>query len=318
MKLTEALSAFRLSMSGVMASSTLTFYDRRMPRLVEYLGDVEITNINLSQLRGWREWLTAKGVRWGDKSSHPKTEGGYSPYTLHQFVRSTKRFFVWCYEEGYIDKDPARRLEKPMLPKKVAKGISAEAREILIRMAEGDPRAKLIILFLSDTACRVGGLANLQLDDLNLEEMSATIKEKGRGGWGKERTVFYTERTKKAIQEYLEIRPDVKNITTLLVGYKRGQNCGWCSFGHDGIRLTLKRLASKAGIKTRCNPHSFRHAAIRAWLNNGMPISEVAVLAGHSTVQVTADFYGIVSEAQLKKDYGKFSWLRAATEEILQ
>lgn len=310
MKLNDAIDQFILSMGGVWSPRTVIFYKDRLPKLTAYLGNVELESITITQLREWRVSLTRVDSKWGGRSSHPRLEAGLSPFYVHQIVRSVKRMFSWLEEEGMIIRNPARRLEKPKLPKLAARGIAAEDREKMLDAAAGDPRARLIVLFLSDTACRVSGLANLLLDDIDLTGRRAIIREKGRGGWGKERPVFFTKRTAEALDEYLAARVDVPGVNNLLTGYKRGIGCGWGSFGVDGIRKTLNKLAYTSGVRAAHNPHSFRHAAIRAWLNNGMPIGEAALLAGHSSVNVTADFYGIVSEATLKKDHQKFTWLK--------
>jgi site-specific recombinase XerD len=310
MKLTKALETFYQSMSGVLSPGTILFYKNRMSRLVVYLEDPELDTIKLANLRTWRAWLTQLDTKWGRGSEHPECKGSLSPYTLNQYVRCAKRFFLWCVDEGLIDNDPGRRFEKPPLPKRVPRGISGDDRDKMLDSA-GDARSRMIVLFLSDTACRVAGLATLQLQDVDLVNRRAVLREKGRGGWGKERAVFFTETTAEAIRDYLKVRPNIPTITTLMVGSKHGRGgSGYSNYGTDGIRMTLKNLANKAGVKSKSNPHSFRHAAIRAWLNNGMPISEVAILAGHSTVQVTADFYGVVPESTLKADHGRYTWVK--------
>lgn len=310
MQLSQAIDAFILSMTGVWSKSTTTWYTNRLPSLVEFLGDVEIKSITLTQLRSWRAWLQARQTKWGKGSSHPKQAGGLSPFTMHQYIRGAKRFFVWCTDEEIVIQNPARRLEKPHVPKNRPKGISTLDRDKLLAEAGDDPRARLIILFLSDTGCRVAGLAGLLLDDIDLEAGWATIREKGRGGWGKERLAFYGRETAEAIRTYLAVRPETPGINTLMVGHPSNGPRPWVSYSSTGIRLTLKRLAERAGVKANYNPHSFRHAAIRAWLDNGMPISEVAMLAGHASVTVTADVYGVVSDAKLKAEHQKYSWLK--------
>jgi len=308
MILSAAISEFLLSMKGVLSDKTVLFYQNRLPSMVSYLGDKPLELVTLSELRTWRSFLTDKTTRYDKGSSRPPASGGYSPYTIHQYIRGCKRFFLWCVEEGLIEKNPARRLEKPHLPKIRAKGITSNQLDLLLVAAgrgSAEPEAAInklrdvsIILFLADTACRVGGIAALCLNDLDLSNCQATIREKGRGGWGKERVVFFTEHTRDVIGAWLEDR-----------SYRDLPGDSLFGLGTDGIYQMLKRTAKRAGVVDNWNPHSFRHAAIRAWLNNGMPISEVATLAGHSTVKVTADVYGVVSDQVLQRDYVKYNWL---------
>lgn len=311
MKLSEGFQQFYASMKGVLSDRTVLFYKNRLPSLIETLGDIELDQVTLQQLREWRGLLVDRRERYGKGSTRPVDHKPLSPFTVHQYVRGVKRFFLWCVEEGILERNPARRLEKPHLPKNRAKGISfVEYHKILQSAADGPKankytssqsfgnRDKAILMFLADTACRLGGIANLTHTDLDLPGLQATIKEKGRGGWGKERAVFFTQDTADQLAIWLKEKED-RHIESVRV---------FC-LETNGIYQVLERAAKRAGVEDNWNPHSFRHAAIRAWLNNGMPIGEVAQLAGHSTVKVTADVYGMVSDQTIQTDYNRFNWL---------
>jgi len=310
-KLSEGFELFYGSMKGVLSDQTVLAYKNVLPSLVDYMGDIELDKVNLTELREWRGRLVDKRERWGKGSTHPRDLQPLSPYTVHKYVRSAKRFFLWCIEEELITRNPARRLEKPHLPKARAKGISPSDLAKMIQSAGQGPRPskytstldfsnrdKAIVMFLADTACRLAGVADLTFSDLDIDNQMAIVKEKGRGGWGKERSVFFTRATADQLYLWLDDRAAYKVESVRVFGLET-----------DGIYRMLQRVAKRAGVETDWNPHSFRHAAIRAWLNNGMPIGEVAQLAGHSTVKVTSDVYGIVSDRTLQTDYNRYNWL---------
>jgi integrase len=73
----------------------------------------------------------------------------------------------------------------------------------------------------------------------------------------------------------------------------------------------LKKVSHSLGYETGFNPHNFRHAAIRGWLNAGMPLPNASRLAGHASTTITGDIYGVVSETKLKADHDQYSWLKA-------
>jgi integrase len=296
MQLMAALDLFFLSMQGVLSPATIRFYRNHLKYLGEFFGDCDLQSISITQLRAWRVTLIERHSRWGQGSSHPAQPGKLSPFTIHKFVRAARRFFRWLSAEGLLETNPAQRLELPRLPRPRPRGISSEDRDRLLVAANDHPRDLAIILVLSDTACRRGGLAGLRLSDLDLHHRTILAREKGRGGQGKERWLYFTKRTAAAIRAWLELRPDC--LGDSLFG-----------ISPDGVYQVLKRLASKAGISDGWNPHNFRHAAIRNWLAAGMPLPQASQLAGHSSVAVTADIYGLFNELELQKAHDKYSWI---------
>jgi len=61
-----------------------------------------------------------------------------------------------------------------------------------------------MILFLTDTGCRSGELRSLKMQDVNLEKREAWLEGKTGGRW-----VDFIERTARAIQDWLEVRPEM-------------------------------------------------------------------------------------------------------------
>jgi integrase/recombinase XerD len=293
MDLIEALSRFYASMDGICSPATILFYRNTLTSLGDYFGKCDIQSIDTDQLRTWRSTLVNRHTRWGKGSSHPEQPGQLSTYTIHKFVRAARRLFRWLCLENILEVDPAKRLELPELPQCVAKGISPKKRLRLMDAAT-NPRDVAIIMLLSDTACRRGGLAGLRLSDLHLKHRAVLTREKGRGGQHKERWLYFKKKTGKAIRAWLKVRP---------------AGLGDSLFGltPDGVYQLLKRLASKADISDDWNPHSFRHATIRNWLAAGMPLPQASQLAGHSSVMVTGDIYGRFNERDLRKAHRKYS-----------
>jgi integrase/recombinase XerD len=129
----------------------------------------------------------------------------------------------------------------------------------------------------------------------------ATVREKGRGGQRKARTVFISPRTVAALRQYLDGRSS-----------DDAQPVFWGQRGPlttSGVFQRLKRLARTAQIHGRSNPHAFRHGFVRGALQNGADLSTVARLVGHSNVGITAQFYARWTEVELKEKHDRVSWL---------
>ena len=301
MLLSEGIQSYLQSITGIMSPGSVTFYKRRLPSLLDHLGDVDLSTITLPQLREWRAALAARRTRWGGATSHPEVPGGLSPHYLHQFVRSVRRFFGWLEEEGLIRVSPARRLELPPLPHQYRRGITTADRDKLLASAQPNPRDYAILLFFADTACRRAGLAALRLPDLDLDHCTATLTEKGRGG-PKQRPAFFLPTTRDAIKAYLATRPATDHDFVF---------CGvrGAPLSAGAIYQIFRRLARSVGLRRGWNPHNWRHASIRAMLSHGMSLPAVSQIAGHASVQTTGDMYGVFSEKELSAMHARCSWL---------
>lgn len=316
MRLSEALEIFYLSMDGVRSKATIKFYSNRLPSLIKTLGDRDISDISLDDLRLWRSKLSKRTVKYEGHKYRPEVQGGLSPYTINQYVRCARRFFNWLFEDGKLDKNPALRLELPPKPDLPRKGISeTDLLKIIAAAKESSVRDLAIVLFLADTGCRVGGLANLKIENIDLDHNRATVYEKGKGGNAKKRIVFYGDRTAYALSSLITQRPsdeeiDQKAREYLLLSLIKCKGF-YKKLSEEGIYRMLKRLAQKWGIEKGFNPHNFRHAAIRGWLANGMPLSLASQLAGHSSVTVTADIYGTANEEELYRAHKHYTWIES-------
>ncbi|WP_299030015.1 tyrosine-type recombinase/integrase [uncultured Thermanaerothrix sp.] len=303
MQLSVAIQEFDLSLAGVVASGTRKLYLRRLHSLLDFLGDVEIEQITTSDLRRWRADLSERKERWVNNPYRPPAAGGLSPWTIHSHVRIARQFFKWLIEENYLSQNPAARLELPPLPEEPPKAVAEEDLQRLLNAARDDPRNYALVCMLADTAARVGAIATLKLKDLDLENRRALVWEKGRGGRKKAQYVFFSWRTREALIEYLRVRPD--NASDYLFISKRG--------GHltpHAIYQLLRRLARKAGITGRFNPHAFRHGWARGALRNGADLGTVSDILGHSSVEVTKRFYARWADGELQERHDKFTWLK--------
>lgn len=287
MLLSQALQSFDLSLTGVASPKTREWYASILRSLIAFLGDVELSAVSLVDLRRWRVYLIKSGL---------------SIWTVHGYLRGVRRWFNWLVEEGELAASPAVRLALPRLPDEPPKGITDGDLALMIRAGRlSGARDYALVLFLADTGCRVGGLCGLRVEDVDLDRKRAIVREKGAGGNGKSRAVFYGEETALALAEWLSVRPN--QADRVFIG-RLGP------LTRSGVYQVLKRLASTAGVTGRWNPHAFRHGWARAALQNGADLATVSQIMGHSTVEVTARFYGRFAETELARAHARFGRLR--------
>ena len=283
MNTTQYVALFLQAMTGVMSPATVRWYQRRLVPFLAALGSRAVSRLTVDDLRAWRAALCERPL---------------SPWTLHGHVRAVRRLFAWLVEEGHLRDSPAARLELPSLPMEPAKGITAADMQKVMQVASDNPRDYALCLFLADTGARVGGVAGLGVDDLDFISGRAEVREKG----SKARTVYLTRRTCRALRDYLGSR---RSGPVFLDDRRRGK-----PLQAGGIYQVIERLARRAGVTGRWNPHAWRHGAARGWLKAGANLAQVSQMLGHSDVSVTVKFYGAFVDEELKAAHRKYTVVR--------
>lgn len=309
MLLSEALGWYYISISGVRSPATEAFYKVRLKSLSAALGDKEISAITTLDLELWRGSLSNRDTKYLDDKFHHAQPGKLSANYIDQHVRCCRTFFRWLVKRSYITISPAIDLERPPLPKPYVRGISAGSRDKILKTASHNPRDYAILMILSSSACRIGGLVDLRVSDLNLDRNCALVHEKGRGGGKKDRLIRFSPQTVNAVHAWLSVRTKMDcDSDNLFIGYHT-TDATYKPLKRAGIREILRRTATKAGVQKGFNAHNFRHAAIRGWLRAGMPLSKASELAGHSSVIVTANIYGTSDDNDLDDAFRRWNTL---------
>lgn len=302
MQLSKAVEAFDLAFVGINAAKTRCWYRQRLAPLLDYFGpECSVDTITIEQLWRWRATLADQNQRWSTHPGRPTAAGPLSPHTLHGHVRAARRLFAWLHERDYLLHNPARALKLPKLPRNPPKAIADKDLEKMLRVAlKSSVRDYALLRFLIDTGCRAGGVASLTLTNLELDLCLATVYEKGE----KSREVYFLPETAAALRRWLLIRPRHKG-EHVFIGLRGALTV-------TGIYQVLKRLAKAGGVRGRFNPHSLRHHFAREWLRKGGDLTMLSQVLGHSTIDVTANFYARWAGHELQNAHLRYSPLAAA------
>ena len=302
MLLQEAFQLFLNAKRGEVSEEMIKWYQRRLKPLLTQFGCRDIETITADDLRAYRATLLAKNTRWEDHPTRPMEKGGLSPYTLHQYIRSIRTFFKWLVEEERIASSPAARLKPPSLPKNPPKEVTEESMIKMLDYAEkhASKRDYALLCFIADTNARAAGAATLAVADLDLIQRRALVREKGNGGNARGRYVYFKARTAEALKACLANHPGEEYV---FVSQRASH------LTPSGIYSAFKRMAKKANVKGRFNPHGFRHGWALGALRRGADLSAVSQAMGHSSIVVTAEFYARWSGDELAEHHGQFSRL---------
>lgn len=308
MRLSEAVDALLAATAADGRSPrTIKYYGDSLRHLVEFLGDVEVEQVSIHDLRRYATALRTKGKRY---ASHPTThekEGGLSPFSVANYLRAVQRLFHWLTEEGLLEVDPAARLKNPTPRRREPKAVSLEDMQRLIRAAAGSEpsniRDRALLLLLADTGARAGGITHIHLQDLKINgEAAVKLHEKGE----RDRVVPLSTSTAEALQGWLAVRPDLgPGCDWLFVNL--GRNVKECRLTEDALGEILRRLKKRGGVTGPVNPHSFRHAFAREWLRSGGDLATLARVLGHADPALTLRSYSIFSDTELRPFHAKHS-----------
>jgi len=276
---------------------TVRDYRQKAGVLLAFLGDVSVEGISLSDLRRYAAHLRSRSVRYEDHPLRHKTNGGLSEASIASYLRVVKRLFSFLVEEGILSESPARRLPIPRSRRREPKAYLAEDLPLLLAATADCPRDRALLLFLIDTGCRVGGLCGLHWRDVDLEQGTAIVLEKGN----QQRMVFFGEMTRDALEDWLQEQRGSSEepvFSSLLTGGP---------LSSIGVHQALRRLGERAGARGPVNPHAFRHGFAREYLLSGGDLGSLADILGHRDVRTTWESYAIFRQNELAEKHRRHS-----------
>ena len=203
--------------------------------------------------------------------------------TMRHIISS---FFGWLTDEGYIDRDPSRRLRKIKVPEVIRKPFSAREIEMLKRSAANQRDLALLEIMYS-TGARVGEIVAMNREQIDWSGRDVVIYgQKGK----KERYVYLTESCCYHLRQYLDTRTD--NNPALFVGNRAPHQ----RLTKSGIQAMLRKLGESAGVE-HVHPHRFRRTLATDALDRGVPIEQVQEILGHSKIETTRIYCTVTEES---------------------
>ena len=236
----------------------------------------EIKEIQVSEL------FNRSNPNNGRIDSWLNTIGDLRPATINARIAAITHLLRWM---GYtIPEWIQRPARSRSLPRTLGKNDLQKVR--LAAMRSEDPIAFPVITMMLDTGLRCSEICNLDLDDVDLEDLSALVI----GGKGeKDRTVLFTNATLDALDAWRPIRnARLKNCTR-----EKDQRSLFFSsrsrrLNPRSVQKLLDRIADASDIpRTRLSPHVLRHSFATGLLERGADLVTIQRLLGHANISTT-------------------------------
>lgn len=215
--------------------------------------------------------------------------------SMSSMISILKSFFSWLFIQGYVDKNIMEKIENIKCEKRLRKPLDVIEIERL-RNACDTPRKRSIFETFIGCGIRLSELQNINVGDLNWSDGSFIVNCKG-----KERTVFFNDKSRYYIKKYLNTRENLTNDSPLFITSK----FPFRRLGRRAIECEVKKIANQAGFEKSIFPHLFRHSYSSNALRSGCPITTIQKLLGHSSVATTM-IYAQTDNNTVKQEYNKY------------
>ena len=227
----------------------------------------------------------------------------YKQKTVKRKIASIKAFYKYLEETEIIAESPFRKIkvkfkETVTLPRIIPR---EEIEKLLNHMYqclnENDKASRKFMLrdvavieVFFATGARVYEISNIRDDSINLN--TGLIRLMGKGG--KER---YVQISNTSILEVLKKYYDENEQSIKKSGYFFVNNRE-SRYTEQSIRLMLKKYTKQAGIERNITPHMFRHSFATYLIEEGVDVSCVQQILGHSSIKTTQIYIHIAAKKQ--------------------
>ena len=215
-------------------------------------------------------------------------------------VSAVRSFYRFVASEGLRPDNPAERVRRPRLPRRLPVYLSAEeAKALLEAAASAGPypeRDEALIATFLYTGCRLGELLSLTPDDVDF--VAGAIRFYGKGG--KERIVPLRPELAERLQRYRASLPAPHRRVPRMFLSRRGR-----PLSPSGVRYLLRRLMlALPNARPGVSPHKLRHTVATLLLQADADLRSIQELLGHASLATTQRYTHVLTRRlreQLKR-----------------
>ncbi len=240
---------------------TITAYRKDLRDFADFLGDVDVDQITMGDLRAFM------------KALHQQK---YCAATIGRKLAALRSFLVFAQREGLIEVNHARALRSPKIEERLPHHLDEDDVETLLDAPGSDSkgiRDRAIFETLYSAGLRISELVGLDVDRVDLA--ARTVQVIGKGN--RERLAPLGTKATEA----LEVCVNGRTEGPLFLNYLGDR------LSARGIRKILARYLKDAGLDPKTTPHTLRHSFATHMLDGGADIRMVQEMLGHRSITST-------------------------------
>ena len=254
-----------------LSQHTVAAYQRDLNNLTRLTAGMPLAELGVTDIRGAIVKLRGQNL---------------SAASVARQLSSWRGFYAFaCRRLGYAH-NPCIGLRPPKAAKALPQVLSPDTCTQLLNGAHAaaaddalQARDRAMFELFYSSGLRLSELADLDLNDVNLQSGEAEVTGKGR----KTRIVPVGQQALSALAAWLQQRlPLARDNTVALFLNQRGTR-----LTPRSIQLRLKRWALQAGLNQHVHPHLLRHAFATHVLQSSGDLRAVQEMLGHASISTT-------------------------------
>ena len=213
-----------------------------------------------------------------------------SEWTKQWYRVFIKRFLQWVHnmsKDQYPDLVKDVKVHFPNRLRKLPNEGEFLTEEDVTKLIEAcsNSRDRALVSTLYEGGCRIGELGNMKIRHLKFDEYGAVLTVQGKTGSRNIRIINSTPYLATWLNDHSRKDDREAPLWVNIGPYNTRQQISYVR-----LRKLISDLGKKAGIKKRCNPHSFRHA-------------RATVLADHLTEFQMNQYFGWIQGSNMPATY---------------
>jgi len=225
-----------------------------------------------------------------------------SEWTKYSYKVGLRKFFKWFRGKGEVPEEVKWfNMSQKACNQKLPQELLTEEEVKKLITAANKPRDKALIACLYESGCRICEILTIKMKHVTFDNYGVVLNVNGKTGSRRVRLVFSIS----YLQDWLNKHPANDDPNSFVWIKESGNNE---LVGYDRVRILLGRIAKKANVKKKVNPHNFRHSRA-SFLANHLTESQLKEVFGWTQASKMAAVYvhlsGRNTDSAILKIYGK-------------
>lgn len=239
---------------------------------------------------------------------HEEYSNDISERLKKSVILPNSKFKGFLYGIAYQNKTIASNILKLKVPKKRPKILKKEDIEKILKSCN-NCRDRFLICLLYETGMRIGEILSLWLEDIDINEKTIDLKDRGNLENNAEiktvaspRKIDISQDIADMFMEYVDKyhtnEVETNHVFIKISGINRNK-----AMDYIDVNNVFRKIQKKTGIYV--TPHMYRHTSITALRLAGWEPEYLRVRAGHKNIYTTLNTYIHLSDEEISNQFNK-------------